>query len=148
MEALAAASSVLAVVSVAIQLTSSIQKLVSFWDTIQDAPASVLELTSHLRVLGALIGAIEIDLKGKIIHDARGADDAALAKDCLGICLLSVGKLEALTRELDGVLQGRGVKRRWACLKKAFREKKLEGCWAEVERAKCLLLLYQGLRTG
>ena len=142
MEALTAASSVLAVVSVAIQLTSGIQKLVWFWDTIQDAPASVLELKSHLKVLGALIGAIEKDLIGKPI------EDGALAKECLDICLSSVGELEVLTRELDGALQGRGVKRRWACLKKAFRVKRLEGCWAEVERAESLLLLYQGHRNG
>ncbi|KAH7360434.1 ankyrin repeat-containing domain protein [Rhexocercosporidium sp. MPI-PUGE-AT-0058] len=145
MEALAAASSVLAVVSVAVQLTSSIQKLISFWDSVVDAPAEVLEITTHLRVLCALLRAIEID---SVQDRTEDGSDASLATDCLGICGSSIEKLEMLTRELDVGLQKRGVRRKWMCLKKAIREKKVQSYWAEMERAKSMLLLYQGLRNG
>lgn len=60
----------------------------------------------------------------------------------------SVEKLEMLTRDLDVGLQKRGVKRKWTCLKKVVKEKKIQSYWAEVERAKSMLLLYQGLRNG
>ncbi|KAH6720115.1 hypothetical protein BKA61DRAFT_230000 [Leptodontidium sp. MPI-SDFR-AT-0119] len=145
MEALAAASSVLAVVSVAVQLTSSIQKLISFWDSVVDAPAEVLEIKTHLRVLCEVLRAIEAD---SIQDQTEETGDVSLANDCLGICVSSVEKLEMLTRELDVGLQKRGVKRKWTCLKKVVKEKKVQSYWAEVERAKNMLLLYQGLRNG
>ncbi|KAG4442623.1 hypothetical protein IFR05_001879 [Cadophora sp. M221] len=145
MEALAAASSVLAVISVAVQLTSSIQKLISFWDSIIDAPAEILEIKTHLLVFCEVLRAIETD---SIQCKAENASDVSLANDCLGICVTSIEKLEMLTRELDVGLQKRGVKRKWMCLKKVVREKKVLSYWAEVERAKSMLLLYQRLRNG
>jgi hypothetical protein len=53
-----------------------------------------------------------------------------------------------LSRELDKGLNGNGIRRKWTCLKKAFREKQLAGYWAEIERAKSKLIMYQSLRNG
>ena len=61
MEALAAASSVLAVVSLALQLADNVQRLVDFWDSVKDAPTEVAEIRSQLRILAALLRSIELD---------------------------------------------------------------------------------------
>lgn len=143
MEALAAASSVLAVVSVTVQLGSIVQKLIRFWDSVKDAPTDIADIKAHLRVLCALLRSIEIDLSRP-----TSFEDASLANDCLAVCRTSVGKLETVTSRLDVGLEPITIWRKWACLRKALSEKELEIYWRELERAKSMLLLYQGLRNG
>ena len=81
MEVLAAASSVLAVVSLALQLATTVQQLVHFWDSIKEAPAEVEEIRSQRRILGALLRSIENDA-GR----SSDVDGSSLAHDCLLIC--------------------------------------------------------------
>jgi len=49
------ASAVIAVASVAIQLTETIQKLHIFWKSIQDAPTEVAELFHELELLHEIL---------------------------------------------------------------------------------------------
>jgi len=139
MEALAAASSVFAVASLALQLGSNIQRLTDFWESVRDTPDEVIRIKSHLRVLRTLLRHIEIDTR-----QYTGQDCAEIARDCLCLCADSIVKLESLTKELDKGLNGNGVRRRWTSLRKAMREKQLSNYWIELERAKSTLVLYQG----
>lgn len=143
MEVLAAASSVFAVVSLALQLADNVQRLVDFWDSVKDAPSEVAEIRSQLRVLGALLRRIEID-----VQHAASDDGDSLGHECLVICKGSVAKLEKLSRELDHELSRNGIQRKWSCLRKALREKELASYWSELERAKSTLIMYQCLRNG
>jgi hypothetical protein len=143
MEALAAASSVFAVVSLAGQLASNVQTLIEFWETMKQAPAEVVEIQCQLRVLRALLQSIE--LEHQHIEASTGNDTA---KACFGICAASIVKLENISAELDKGLNGNGVQRKWTRLKKALREKKLTTYWTELERAKSTLIMYQGWRSG
>jgi len=143
MEMLGAASSVFAVVSLAVQLSSNIQKLIEFWDSVKEAPAEVAQIKSQLQILGTLLRSIEDD------YAASSNDGSSeLGIECLRVCAESIAKLEKLCRELDKGLNGSGIRRRWTCLRKAMKEKELIDCWAEIERAKSMLILYQGWRNG
>ncbi|KAE9379389.1 ankyrin [Stipitochalara longipes BDJ] len=143
MEALAAASSVLAVVSLALQLADNVQRLIEFWNSVKDAPAEVLEIRSQLRILGALLRSIELDGQ-----QSPSDDGDSLGHDCLLVCNASVAKLEKLSNGWSRELGRIGIRRKWSCLKKALREHELARYWTELERAKSTLLMYQCLRNG
>ena len=140
---LGAASSVFAVVSLAVQLSSNIQKLIEFWDSIKEAPAEVAQIKSQLQIFGTLLRSIEDDYAA--LSNDRSSE---LGIECLRVCAESIAKLEELSRELDKGLNGSGIRRRWICLRKAMKEKELIDCWTEIERAKSMLILYQGWRNG
>jgi hypothetical protein len=143
MEALAAASSVLAVVSLALQLADNVQRLVDFWDSVKDAPTEVAEIRSQLRILAALLRSIELDAE-------RSTSDGGdiLGHDCLLVCKGSVVKLEKLSNGWSRELGRMGIRRKWSSLKKTFREHELARYWTELERAKSTLMMYQCLRNG
>jgi hypothetical protein len=143
MEALAAASSVLAVISLALQLADNFQRLVDFWDSVKGAPAEVAEIRSQLRILGALLRGIELD-----VRHSPGDDEGTLGRDCLLVCKGSVANLEKLSKEWDQELSRNPVLRKWSCLKKALRENQLARYWSELERAKGTLIMYQCLKNG
>jgi hypothetical protein len=143
MEALAAASSVIAVVSIALQLANSVQQLIEFWDSVKDAPSDAAEIRSQLKVLGALLRSIEDDGQHPLNDNGDSSED-----DCLHACKASVAKLETLSQEWDRELSRNGIRRHWSCLRKACSEKKLASYWSELERAKSTLIIYQCLRTG
>jgi len=143
MEALAAASSVFAVVSLAGQLASNVQALIAFWDSMKEAPAEVAEIQCQLRVLRVLLQSIELDSEH---FEASAGND--IAKGCFGMFAASILKLENVSTELDKGLNGNGVQRRWTRIKKALSEKKLEAYWSELERAKSTLIMYQGWKSG
>jgi hypothetical protein len=142
MEALAAASSVFAVVSLALQLGFNIQRLIDFWESNREAPDEVIRIKSHLRVLRTLLRRIEIDAK-----QYPGQDCAEIARDCLCLCTDSIVKLESLTNEFDNGLNGSEVRRRTP-LRKAVRRKQLSNYWLELEHAKSTLIMYQGWMNG
>lgn len=143
MEVLAATSSVLAVVSLALQLATTVQHLVDFWETVKDAPAEVEEIRSQLRVLSALLRSIEVDTK----HSSDD-DGSSLAHDCLLICQRSIFKLEKLSKKWNDELSRGGMRQKWSCVRKAMKEKELASYWDELERTKSTLLLYQSSRNG
>jgi len=143
MEALAAASSVLAVVSLALQLADNVQRLVDFWDSVKDAPAEVAEIRSHLRILGEVLRSIESDSQHWLTDDGD-----SLGHDCLLIFKGSIAKLEKLSNGWSRELGRMGIRRKWSCLKKALREHELARYWSELERAKSTLMMCQCLRNG
>jgi hypothetical protein len=114
MEALGAASSVFAVVSLAVQLGSNIQQLIDFWNLVKEAPVEIGQIKLQLRVLGELLHTIEIDARA--YKDARTTD---IGNECLRICLGRFAKLENITRGPDKGMNGNGIRQRWTCLRKA-----------------------------
>jgi hypothetical protein len=141
MEALAAASSVFAVASLALQLAENVQRLVEFWDSVNDAPAEVAEIKSELGILGGLLR----ELNALRSQSDYGSD---LGHVCLLVCKESLAKLEKLSKEWDRELNGNRIRRKWSCLRKALRENELTRYWSALERAKSTLIMYQCLRNG
>jgi hypothetical protein len=59
MDGLSAGASVISVVSIAIQLADGVKKLLSFWDSVQNAPDNVKAMTKGLGVLSVVLDNIE-----------------------------------------------------------------------------------------
>jgi hypothetical protein len=143
MEPLAAASSVLAVISLALQLADNVQRLIDFWDSVKDAPTEVTEIRSQLRILGALLSSMESEAS----HSSNDGG-SSLGNDCLLVCKESIAKLEKMSKEWNRELNHNGIRRKWVCLRKALREKELARYWSELERAKSTLIMYQCFMNG
>lgn len=143
MEGLAAASSVLAVVSLALQLADNVQRLIEFWDSVKEAPAEVSGIRSQLRILGVLLKSIERDLP-----QSPSDGDSDLGHACLVVCGESLLKLEKLSEGWDQELNSGSIRRKWTCLKKALRENELARYWNQVDRAKSTLMMYQCFSNG
>ena len=142
MEPLSAVSSVFAVVSLALQLSSNIQNLIEFWGSVKEAPDEITQITSQLRILRELLRCIELDT-----HGAKKDSTADIGIRCLQVFNMSILKLERVSKDLDKGLNGNRVRRRWTCLRKALREKELAVYWDEIERAKSMLIMYQGWKN-
>lgn len=140
MEALGAASSVIGVISLAVQLSTAVQQLIDFWASVKDAPAESNRIKIELAVLASLLRGIEAGSHGAL-------DGPDISQDCLAICKDSIATLQELSARLDKGLNGNGIRRKWTCLKKALREKELATYWSMLERAKTTLVIYQGLRN-
>ncbi|KAF7903724.1 uncharacterized protein EAF01_006773 [Botrytis porri] len=55
MEGLSSASAAFAVISLAVHLAESVNKLVEFWQAIEDAPADICDLFNDLKLLSAAL---------------------------------------------------------------------------------------------
>jgi hypothetical protein len=55
MDGLSSGASILAVVSLAIQLADSVKKIYEFWESVQDAPETIRQITSDLRLLAKVL---------------------------------------------------------------------------------------------
>lgn len=146
MDALSAASSVFAVVSLALQLGSTIQNLIEFWDSVKEAPAKVADIKAQLGILSALHSSLKNDIRAAEYHENSGEYDVGL--ECLRVFAKSMAKLERVVMELNEGLSGRKMRRRWTCLKKAIKDKELDVYWIDIEKAKSMLMLYQCWRNG
>jgi len=60
MEVLAGASSVIAVVSLAIQLADSTKKLYDFWRSVDEAPVSIQRIAADLKLLSTVMAEIAL----------------------------------------------------------------------------------------
>lgn len=144
MEVLGAVSSVFAVTSLAVQLGSTVQRLFDFWDSVKEAPAEVAQIKSHLAVLGTLLRSIESD---DFIGAENDQPETKTGIECLRLCMASFKRLETLSEALDTGLKGSGVRRCWTRMKKPMRDNEMTRYWSELERAKSMLILYQGWRN-
>ena len=125
MEALGAVSSVFAVVSLALQLSSNIQTLIEFWDSVKEAPDEIAHIKSQSLDPCELLRCIEVDTQGTTEDGGQN-----VGFQCLQVCHASIANLanlDRVLRALDKGLNGNGVLRRWTCLRKALREREL--CW-------------------
>ena len=101
------------------------------------------QIKSHLRVLTTILRSIEAE-----DDEATSNDPVDLRVECLRVCMESLGKLEKMTKDLDRGLNGSGMRRRWTCLRKAMKEVELTRYLNELERAKTMLIMYQGWKNG
>lgn len=138
-----AASSVIAVVSLTVQIAGIVQQLVEFWDSVKEAPSEVAQIKSQLVVLAGLLGSIQDDVQPSEHHES-----VDIGHQCLTICRQGVAKLESLTNSFDKGLSGKPIRRRWTQLRKALKDRELSKYRDEIERAKSMVVMYQIWRNG
>ncbi|KAH6718274.1 hypothetical protein BKA61DRAFT_300195 [Leptodontidium sp. MPI-SDFR-AT-0119] len=135
MEPLSAASSVFAVVSVAIELAKGIHKLVLFCKAVQDAPSGLVQLSEDLESLGELLEQV------CLLDESCGDRFVEIAVKKCRVC---VGRLEEKIRgpskELESESRGRRFRGR---VKVVLREAEIRDLRGEIERAKSQLQIAQ-----
>lgn len=135
MEPLSAASSVFAVVSVAIELAKGIHKLVLFCKAVQDAPSGLVQLSEDLESLGELLEQV------CLLDESCGDRFVEIAVKKCRVC---VGRLEEKIRgpskELESGSRGRRFRGR---VKVVLREAEIRDLRGEIERAKSQLQIAQ-----
>lgn len=138
MEALSGASSVLAVVSLAIQIADSVKKLSEFWSSIKNAPQSIQTITRDLELVSS---AFE-DIGTGPQNDRSHSKDLTLCLDILQSCEQNVKRLCDLTDDLKLGLESksRGT-RLWSGVKATWREEMIRGIQETLRDLKITLIL-------
>ncbi|KAK0124739.1 hypothetical protein ONS96_008621 [Cadophora gregata f. sp. sojae] len=137
MEPLSAASSVFAVVSIAIELAKGINKLVVFCKAVQEAPSGLKGLVEDLEVLGELleqVHAVAFEAKGSERYIERAVDR----------CRVTIEKLEEIiwkpSVDLRSEKSGRKFRGR---VRIALGQTQIDTLREEIERAKSQLQIAQ-----
>jgi len=116
--------------SLAIQLLESSQKLKGFYDATKDAPQAVADLGFELETMSLSLRQLECHRRGDILGDE-------LLGRCLLICNKMVGKIEIAVSKMERQLQkSRNMGRLYAAFKEPDTRKLLE----ELEQAKSSML--------
>lgn len=134
MEALSGASSVLAVVSIAIQLAEGIHKLVRFCKAVQDAPAGLCDLVADLESLSQIL------LQSPPIDKVAGIEH--FTADVLKSCEHTVSKLQKKIFQHSVDLQSPNRRRKLrGGFKFVLQEHEIQSLRLDIDRAKSNLLL-------
>jgi hypothetical protein len=122
MEGLSAASSIIAVVSLAFQIGASIQKLCDFWDVVEDGTRGVRAILTDLHVISNVLEDIRSD--ASLLKPHSRALNACLT--ALEGCRESVEALSATVNELQpGFSSQNRVASKFAALKIAWKADKI-----------------------
>ena len=134
MDGLSAAASVIAVTSLAFNLAESTKKLFEFWDSIQNAPEEVNDITSDLESLRNLLE--------QIGHEAQHQPPNHLIESALRLCSRKIDTVRSLTADIEsGFTSSRIYTRKWSALQAVLSRKKLEKVQSSLERMKATLIL-------
>ncbi len=134
MEGISAASSVIAVLSFAIQLTESIQKLVIFFTDVQDAPSDVSSIFEDLETLYEILQQVRVHN-----GDSRFSKTIERASQR---CIIEVHKLDSKVSNAARNIKSRNIcKRKWSALGIVLKKPQIESLRKAIEQAKSTLTL-------
>lgn len=142
-ETIGVVASGIAIGSLAAGITSSIVKLKSYWDQVQNAPDDIHDLIEELEVFSHLLADIADDQQQNSMSSLV-FDSTAISR-CLQHCQRGADRLKALTdnlsMELDALTR---TKRKWASAKVVLKKDQIDKCKEKLERAiRLLSLSYQ-----
>jgi len=141
MEPLSGGASVIAFVSLAVQLADSIKKLSDFWSSIQEAPQEISALVSDLRLISAVLQEIR--------NDVRDSAPDSTSMQALRGCESLVGGLNALVDDLaPGFTSESRRVRKWTALKAFRRSEKIRKFHGDLANMKSTLNLIQTRLLG
>jgi formyltetrahydrofolate hydrolase len=129
-EIFAAVASGAGLVSLAIQLLESSQKLKGFCNTCKDAPQTVADLSFELETMSLSLRQLDNHRRADVL------DDQLLSR-CVMSCTRMNTKIEAAVAKMDGLLKKfRGVGRVYT----AFKEPEMQKLLEQLEHAKSSML--------
>ena len=145
-EAIGFVASSVAIGTLATGITSSIFKLKSYWDQIQDAPDDIRDLLEELEDLGCIIADIEEDQQRNPMSSI--ILDSTSSSRCLQRCKQGADRLKDLVDDLSThVGSSNQLKRKRASAKVVMKKAQIEKFRARLERAVRLLTLSRQLYT-
>lgn len=138
MDGLSAVSGSFAVVSLAVQIGSSIKKLCDFWEAMQESPNDVRIIVNDLNVISSIIADIH-DEASTARPQTRALSSSHAALDA---CASSTEMLEAmLSGHQPGLDSAKRSKRTWAAAKVAWNGDKMKKYLDILGQMKMSLLL-------
>ena len=121
-------------------ITSSIIKLKSYWDQVQDAPDDVSDLIEELEILSNLLADIEDDQRQNPMSSL--ILDSTSTSRCLQHCKQGADRLKELTDSLStDLIASNKIKRKWASAKVVLKKNQIVRYKARLERVIRLLSL-------
>ena len=139
-EALGAVASGISIATLAIQITSSVIKLKSCWDKIQDVPEEIKLLIDEIDCLRLVLSDIEEDQRRNPISHLL--IDNSSASKCLEHCRRGPDRLKDLVDELGtDVYNPNRLMKKWAATKVVLKKEKIEKYKSHLKAALRLLSL-------
>ena len=136
MDGLSGAASGMAVVSLALQLSSSIKQLYDFWDSVKEAPDNIRTITTDLNLLSSVLAEMAFE------EQHFGPDQ--ILTSVLQACCDRVKKLTHITRDMEPGFASRSLRiRRWTAFKAVLKTEKILRFQHVLERLKITLILAQ-----
>ena len=137
MDGLSSAASVIAVVSIAVQLADSIKKLCEFWGSVQEAPEEIQNMKADLEPLSAVLSEIALDVQQHQIPDDTSTT-------VLNQYRSKVGILNAIIEKIEPHFALKSCRARtWSAIRTALKKKRLKKLHMTLEGLKTTLILVQ-----
>ena len=145
-EVIGVVASGISIGTLATGITSSIVKLKSYWDQVQDAPDDIHDLIEELEILSHLLADIEDDQRQNPMSSL--ILDSTSTSRCLQYCKQGADRLKELTDNLSTDLDAFSkLKRKRASAKVVLKRSQIDRYKARTERAIRLLSLSHQLYT-
>ena len=136
MDGVSSAASVIAVVSLAVQLADSAKQLCDFWSSIKDAPEDIRTIITDLELLTSVLAEMAFEAQ-------RTSPDSTLAA-VLQSCTGKLKSLTALTNNLEPGFSSRKPRIiKWSAFKFVLKREKLTRFQEVLESLKGTLVLAQ-----
>jgi hypothetical protein len=134
MDGLSGAASVVAVVSLAIQLAEGIQKLSEFWKAVQDAPTNVGMLFDELETLSTVLNQPH--------SISLGTEQDDITEKVLRNCQAHISRLQLkLLKANVGFGSNHFAIRKWSALGITIKKSEIESLRAAIDKAKSTLMI-------
>ena len=141
-EVLGVVASGISIGALAAQVATSLTKLKSYWDQIQEAPEDIASLIEEIEVLQLLLADVEDDQRRNPVSSLLL--NGATASRCLDHCKRAADQLSGLTEEVGSDIQSSGkLRRKWASTKVVLKKDKLDKYRSKLERTIRFLSLSQ-----
>jgi hypothetical protein len=115
-------ASSISVASLAIQIVENLNKVISFCESIREAPTDIQRILRELQILSSIISAIQLLLEK---HPPSKIGEATI-KDCLDLVRHDIGKLSGLSLDFERKLNSdKRITRTWARVQTVLSEKKI-----------------------
>ena len=136
MEGLSAAASGIAVISVAVQLAESFNKLCDFWKSVKEAPEDIRGISVDLEILSNVLI--------QIANDTQHVEPDATLNAALNGCCVKVKTLNTILNEIEpGFSSTKSRIRQWTAFKAVLKRGNLMKFQVALDRIKATLLLVQ-----
>ena len=133
MDGLSAAASVVTIGVAAVQLADTIDKLLNFWKSIEDAPEDFNAVRNDLELLMSIV---------QCVNRLKWLRPSLLIADALQQCQQKAERLLAIVQHFEvGLSNSNKRKRRWSALKASFKTNDIRKIHGSLERSKSNLIL-------
>jgi hypothetical protein len=139
-EILGVVASGISIASLTIQIVENLNKVISFYESIREAPTDIQRILVELQILSNIVSAIQLVYEK---HSLPKNGEATTTK-CLGLVRHDIDKLSDLSLNLERKLSSdKRITRTWARVQTVFSEKRIAMLRSHLERAKGSLQLLQ-----